>query len=215
MPCVWNSIGIVRSTWSGSSFCAPSIARWSACSFPLVPWWPFTHLKLVGAARRLIWYAAASSQVLLLIFVHPLSSQVFRCFVSPSIAYRESDIIVRGVVGSAIWRATVMAAISPVWLVWWVPGTLIARFSGWSSPNHTPLPLFASSLPFFTQEPSVYTIIGSMCWPRSGLGFWSRRAGSVGVVVESVSTRKHSSSVPRAVTVGLKRISSPFAIFAH
>ena len=152
-------------------------------------------MKLVGAAHRLRWYAVASSQGLLLISVHPLSSQVFRCFVSPSIVYRESDMIVSGAVGSAVWRATTMAAISPVWLVWGEPGTLIARFRGWFSPNHTPLPLFASSLPLLVQEPSVYTVIGSMCWPCSSLGFWSRKAGSAGVVVELVSTRKHSSSV--------------------
>lgn len=157
----------------------------------------------------------ASSQGLLLISVHPLSSQVLRCFVSPSFAYRESDTIVRGAVGSAVCSATMLVAISPVWLVWRVSGTFIARFSGWLSPNHTPLPLSASSLPFLIQELSVYVIIGSICWPCSSLGFWSRRAGSVGVSVKSVSTRKHSSSVPWAVIVGSNRISSPLAVFAH
>lgn len=70
-------------------------------------------------------------------------------------AYRESVVIVRGVVGSIDWRAMTIAAISPVWLDWYGPGTRIALLSGWLSSNHMPLPQTAFSFPFSLHEPSV------------------------------------------------------------
>jgi hypothetical protein len=66
----------------------------------------------------------------------------------------------RGVVGSVICRATMIAAISPIWLEWLVPGTLIARLGGLFWLCQIPLPQVASNLPFRRQQPSVYMCMG-------------------------------------------------------
>ena len=44
-----NSLGMERSTMSGSDLSAPSFASASASSLPWEPLWPFTHLKEVVA----------------------------------------------------------------------------------------------------------------------------------------------------------------------
>ena len=199
---------------SGCSFFAPWFASSSARSFPSVPAWPLVHLNFDGAARRLRWYAAIWNHILLLTLVHPLSSQLLRCFVRPSIAYLESDVIVSGVIGSLICRAIAIAAISPVWLDWSSPGTLIAQFQGWFSPNQMPLPLTAFNLPLLMQDPSVNIVSGAICCPCSNLGLCKRYAGSCVSFALFVRTLKHSSSVSLVVIVGSKVISSPVSIFA-
>ena len=155
------------------------------------------------------------NQSALLMFDQPWSSQFPRCLVSLSIEYLESVTIVRGAVGLTVCRVATIAASSPIWLDWALPGTRIALFDGLFFPNHIPLPHVASSFPFRRQQPSVYTVVWSICWPCSLLRFLMRYAGSVMVVwFLLVRILKHSSSDPLAVMVGSKIISSPFSIDA-
>lgn len=48
-------------------------------------------------------------------FVQPLSSQVFRLFVRPSMAYFESVMNLIGMKGSVFCKATSIAVSSPIW----------------------------------------------------------------------------------------------------
>lgn len=54
----------------------------------------------------------------------------------------------------------------------------MALFLGSFSPNQTPLPHVASSLPFFMQLLSVYMVSDSSIWPCSRRGFLILYAGS-------------------------------------
>ena len=57
-PCTSNSIGMARSIGSSLFFLAPSFARRLLPSFPSIPSWPLTHLKVVGAVQVLRRWAA-------------------------------------------------------------------------------------------------------------------------------------------------------------
>lgn len=127
--------GIVRRT--------PSSASWSALSFPISPSCPLVHWNVVGAGRRLKWYAMALKRVALAIPIQPVSSQFFRCVVSPSMTYFESVMIFRGVSMSADCRATSTAI---------------------------PLPHTAFCLPLLAHDPSVYMVNWFLSCPRSTLG---------------------------------------------
>ncbi len=48
--------------------------------------------------------------------IHPMSSQDLRCSVRPSMAYLESEKIVRGWKGGIAEIASMIATISPTWL---------------------------------------------------------------------------------------------------
>ena len=83
---------------------------------------------------------------------------------SPSMAYFESDRIVRGQNLRKASTAAMMAAISPTWLDCRGPGILIAAFLGWSGPTHIPLPQRAFRFPLLWHAPSVYTEIPRWQW---------------------------------------------------
>ena len=140
---------------SGLFLSAPVFTSWLACLLLSSPACPFVHCRYVGAGLRQSWLATAWNHVLLAIPVHPLSSQTLRCFVRLFITYLESDIHFNGTVGSACCSATMRAASSPVWLDWSFPGTLIAQFSGWFSPNHILPPHFAFSFLLLVHDLSV------------------------------------------------------------
>jgi hypothetical protein len=95
-PCRLNSFGIVKSMLSSVSLFAPSLARWSACSFPCRPLCPFTQMKPVWAKCFLRWYAVALRGVLFVMPIQPASSHVGRYFVRLLIAYFESVMNVIG-----------------------------------------------------------------------------------------------------------------------
>lgn len=62
--------------------------------------------------------------------IHPLSSQLLRFFVIPSMAYFESLLMVSGLFVQLDLIAISMAYISPAWLDWVLPETLRLRFFG-------------------------------------------------------------------------------------
>ena len=86
--------GMFNGITSISFLFTPSFTNLLLCSFPSSSLWPFTHLNLVGAVRRLSRNAACLNHSLFFIPIHPWFSQVFRCFVSPSITYLESIFII-------------------------------------------------------------------------------------------------------------------------
>ena len=149
------SIGTSSGKSSGVFFSAPSLANLSLSSLPWFPAWPFTHLKRVGAVRRLRRYAAVLKRSAFFIPIHPLFSQSLRCFVRPSITYLESVIIIRGHDAGIIVAVFIMAAISPIWLDCFGPGTFMVLLSSLSGLIHIPLPQYAFSLPLLKQAPSV------------------------------------------------------------
>lgn len=157
-------MGISRDRMSASGLSAPSLARRSLSSFPSVPSCPLIHLKSVVAIRLRRTCAAYLKKSAFLIPIHPSFSHVGRWVVRPSMAYFESDIIVRGQNLGIDEAATMMAAISPTWLDCWVPGIRIEAFRTSLGPTQTPLPLRASSLPLFIQAPSVYIVIPAWRW---------------------------------------------------
>jgi hypothetical protein len=61
--------------------------------------------------------------------------------------YLESVIIFRGQLACILFMASMTAAISPAWLDWSSPGTLMAWFWGLSGLNQTPHPQRALALP--------------------------------------------------------------------
>ena len=136
IPVVRKFLGTAVAMSSGASLRAPSFARRSASSLPWSPEWPSIHLKIVGAALRCRWYAAAWNHVLLETLVQPWFSQVVRCSVRPSRAYHELVMQVRGDSGFDNWSATTSTASSPAWLDCSMPGTRMAWFRGWPSPTY-------------------------------------------------------------------------------
>ena len=113
-----NSLGISRCRMSAFGLFVPSLARRSLSSFPWVPLWPLTHWKSVVTMRLRRRKAAHLNRSAFLTPIQPLSSQVCKCVVRPSMAYLESDIIVRGQNFGKESMATMMAASSPTWLDW-------------------------------------------------------------------------------------------------
>ena len=95
-PCMSNSTGMVRSIQSSVSFTAPSFARRSLSLLPSILSCPLTHLKDVGAVHFLKRWATFLKRGAFFIPIHPLSSHVPRCVVSPLITYFESVDISRG-----------------------------------------------------------------------------------------------------------------------
>lgn len=142
-----NSGGIARFRWSGSGFCAPSLARASLCSFPLSPLWPLTHLKWVVVVRCFSKCAAFLKKFAFFILIQPASSHQLRCVVSPSMTYFESVTIMCGTKWGTVWMAAIVATSSPIWLECWVPGVHRALFPWLLSSNHIPPPLWVFCLP--------------------------------------------------------------------
>jgi hypothetical protein len=108
--------------------------------------------------------AARLKRSAFLIPIQPLSSQVCRYVVRPSIAYLESDMIVRGQNFGKESMAAMMAAISPTWLDWWGPGMRNAAFFAWFGAIQMPLPHRASCFPLLLHAPSVYTVTPRWRW---------------------------------------------------
>lgn len=142
--------------------------------------------------------------------VQPLSFQSLRCLVRPSITYLESEIQHSGTVRSANCSAITRAASSLVWLDWLLPGILIARFSGWFSPNHIPPPHFASNLLLLKHDPSVYMVTGAVGIPLI-LGCCRCHAGSSDILLLLVSMQMDSLMLCFVVRDGSKAISSPLS----
>ena len=203
-PCRSNSLGISRDRESVFGLFAPSLVRRSLSSFPRVPLWPLTHWKSVVAVRLRSRKAALLNRSAFLMPIQPLSSHVCRCVVRPSIAYLESDIIVRGQKLGKESMAAIMAASSPTWLDWWGPGIRIAAFLVWLGPIQMPLPHWASNFPLLLHVPSVYTVVP--WWRWFTLMMWLRRAGKVEILLGSVNILKHSARLCLQVIEGLNRI---------
>jgi hypothetical protein len=134
---------------------APSLASRLLSSFPRTPSCPLTHWKSVVAMRLRSRNAALLKRGAFLMPIQPLFSQEGRCVVRPSMAYLESDIIVKGQNFGTDAAATMIAAISPTWFDCQGPGTRIEAFRSWLGPIQTPLPHRAFSCPLFMQAPSV------------------------------------------------------------
>ena len=129
-------------------------------------------------------------------------SHFVRCIVSLSIAYFESEIILRGEKVGAFVRATIIATISPTWFDWISPGTLMVQFWGSLGPNHTPLLLLAFFFLLFMHAPSVYTSIVGCLSPVPGVT--RRCAGWFDSLVGSVKMRKQLVRSFFVVIVGSK-----------
>ncbi len=209
-PCVSNSTGIDRSIQSSISFTAPSFARWSLPSLPLILSCPFTHLKVVVAVHFLKRWAAFLKRGVFFISIHPLSSHVPRCVVSPLMTYFELVSISSGwKVGVA--STTVMTATnSPVWFDCSSPGTWSALFLLSASPYHIPLPLCVFSFPLLKHVPSVKIVCVECHWCI--LGSWWQLAGMFDILFRSVKILKHSARLFLQVIVGLNRIASLVAL---
>ncbi len=92
----------------------PCVASLSASSFPSLLLWPLVHFMTVLPFRCLILSIASQNHSLLLISVHPRSSQFGKFFVRPSIAYLESVVIRRLVSDGVSSTAFIIAYSSPV-----------------------------------------------------------------------------------------------------
>lgn len=79
--------------------------------------------------------------------IHPIFSQVLSFSVSPSMTYFESVIIVSGQNGGVASAAFMIATISPTWLDWWGPGTLIDLLRWSFGAYQIPLPQCAFIFP--------------------------------------------------------------------
>ena len=206
-----NSVGMVRSIKSLVSFMAPSFARRSLPSLPSIPSCPLTHLKVVGAVHLLRMWAAFWKSGAFFMPIHPLSSHVPRCVVSPLMAYIESVDISRGWNGGVAFIAVMIATISPVWFECVSPGTFMALFRPSSGPNHIPLPLRAFSLPLLKHAPSVKMVC---CGCQSCVpGSWCLLAGLFDILSGLVKILKHSARLFLHVIDGSKVMAS-FVIWA-
>jgi len=123
-----NSFGMLRSRLSWTGLFTASLASRSASSLPALPAWPLVHWKDVGAMRCFRTLAVVLKSAAFLMPIHPLSSQVLRCLVRPSMAYRESEMILRGNNFGIAVAALRIATISPTWLDWLSPEGRKAKF---------------------------------------------------------------------------------------
>ena len=106
--------------------------------------------------------------------------------------------------------AVITAEISPIWLDWALPGTLIALFHSWFGLIQIPLPHFAFSFPLLKQAPSVYIAI-SWC-VRLGPHGCNLSAGMLVALLGFVKMRKHSDRSFLQVVDGSKII-APCVLF--
>src|SRR5258708_27003548 len=90
-PCTLNSVGILRSSSTFLSLSAPSFANLLLSSFPGVPLWPLTHVKVVLADLLLSRCAAFLNRLVFFFSVQPWSSHFARCLVRLSMMYLKSD----------------------------------------------------------------------------------------------------------------------------
>jgi hypothetical protein len=97
VPCISKCAGTSRLTVVAMGSVAPLLASLSLSLFPLLPLCPLTHWRYVGVDHLLSRYAALWNHFLLLMPIQPMSSHFWRWMVSPSIAYLESVLIIRGV----------------------------------------------------------------------------------------------------------------------
>lgn len=164
----------------------PNVANLSAASLPMLLACPLVHLRVVFPFRARRRSMASENHSLLLIPVHPWSSQFVRLVVSPLMAYIESETICTFASGTVWSMAWIIAYISPIWFVWFVPGTRRARFRGSFSLKYIPLPAFALIDLLLVHPPSVYIVVISV----ESVG--SRWPGVIVVVSSAVSIRKMS-----------------------
>lgn len=154
----------------------------------------------VGAERCLNRWAAFWNRLAFLTPIQPLLSHSFRCFVRPWMMYFESVLIIRGQkVGISV-AALIMAASSPTWFDWSVPGICKDVLRGCTGLIQMPLPHITFSFPLLKQALSVYTVID---WSgRVSPGACLLLTGALDNLVGLVNIRKHSAkSVLHAISV--------------
>lgn len=144
--------------------------------------------------------------------IQPLSSHMPRCFVSLLMTYLKSVMVVRGTIGSICWSADITATILPTWFNWCSPGTLIVLFLGSFCLSYTPLLQAGSNFLLPMQLLSVYTVLSSILWPCSHLGWDSLNAGCCILSGCSAKIQKHMLSEFHIVIIGSNSISLPFSI---
>ena len=124
--------------------------------------------------------------------IQPWSSQFGRCEVSPSITYLVSHMISSREKWEVVWIAVMTAVISPTWLDWLSPGTLIAWFCGSLFPDQMPAPQATFAFPLLKHAPSVCTVIllCLMCWflLRHWAGDLDIFSGSVKILKQSANS---------------------------